>query len=154
MHTASLGNATEAAVLRAFVDRDLQVLVPFGGGHPVDLVVSLGPTIFLRVQCKTARRRKGCLPFNSRTTDHGKGRLPYDGLADVFGVYSPTTDRVYLVPVAEATTFCFSLRLEPTLNNQRLRVRWAADYEIDQWTTPALQALVRGEHPDRLSLAA
>ena len=154
MSTMSTGNATEAAVLKAFVDRGFQVFVPFGGGHAFDLVVLVGAAAFLRVQCKTARRRKGCLLFNSRTTDHGKGRLPYDGLADVFGVYSPTTGRVYLVPVSEATTFCCSMRLEPTLNNQRLHVRWAAEYEIDRWTTEALQALVRGQHPDRLSVAA
>jgi hypothetical protein len=154
MDTARIGNATEAAVLRAFVERDLHVLIPFGGGQPFDLAVVIGSTGLLRVQCKTARRRGGCLLFNSRTTDHGKGRLRYDGLADVFGVYSPQTGRVYLVPVVEATTFVTSLRTEPTRNNQRLHVKWAPDYEIDRWTDRALQAVGRGERPDRLTLAA
>ena len=130
------------------------MLLPFGGGHPFDLAVLLSPRTFLRVQCKTARRRKGCLMFNSRTTDHGKGRLRYDGLADVFGVFAPETDRVYLVPVSEATTFVFSMRIEATQNNQRLRVRWADNYEIRRWTDEGLHALVTEGQVDRLSLAA
>jgi hypothetical protein len=153
MNTAGLGNSTEAAVLGAFVERDLPVYLPFGGGHAVDLVVAIEP-ILLKVQCKTARRRKGCLLFNSRCTDHGKGRLPYDGLADIFGVFSPETRRVYLVPVSEATTFVTSLRTEQTLNNQRAHVKWAASYDVDEWTDEALQAVVRAGQPDRLSLLA
>jgi hypothetical protein len=99
METIAKGNAAEAAVLNEFVKRDFSVLVPFGGGSPFDLGVDLGMAI-LRVQCKSARRSKGCLIFNSCRTDHGRGRLPYAGLADVFGVYSPDTGLVYLVPVA------------------------------------------------------
>src|SRR4051812_20406564 len=82
MHPAIKGNGAEAAVLEGFVRRGFGVLLPFGGGHPYDLVVELPSGEFLRVQCKTAWRRKGCLLFNARTTDHGRGRLLYLGLAD------------------------------------------------------------------------
>jgi PD-(D/E)XK endonuclease len=87
VQTATKGNAAEAAVLNAFVERDFDVLVPFGEGQPYDLVVHPPINTFLRVQCKTARQRDGCLVFNSRTTDHGRGRLTYVGVADIFGVY-------------------------------------------------------------------
>jgi hypothetical protein len=139
MQSITKGNAAEAAVLNAFAERDLGVLVPFGDGQPYDLVVDLGRSMFLRVQCKTARPLDdGCLEFNSRTTDHGRGRLPYLGLADVFGVYFAPSKSVYLVPVREVLTFQVRLRLEPTRNNQRRRVRLASDYEIDRWTFEAL----------------
>src|SRR4051812_11073445 len=73
MISATRGNAAEAAVLAAFVQRDLHVLVPFGGGQAYDLVVDLaGP--LLRVQFKRAWRNQGCLSFNTHGTDHGNGR--------------------------------------------------------------------------------
>jgi hypothetical protein len=143
MQTATKGNAAEAAVLNAFVERDLDVLMPFGEGQPYDLVVHLPTNSFLRVQCKTARQRDGCLVFNSRTTDHGRGRLPYVGVADIFGVYFAPSQSVYLVPVLEVSSFVVRLRLEPTRNNQRCGIRLAADYEIDRWTVEALREVDR-----------
>jgi hypothetical protein len=142
VRTASKGNAAELAVLSAFVERDFDVLLPFGGGHPYDLAVHLSGQSFLRVQCKSARRRAGCLLFNSCTTDHGRGRMPYLGLADIFGVYFASARKVYLVPVRDATKFVMTLRLEPTRNNQRRGVRLASDFEIDRWSREALASLV------------
>jgi hypothetical protein len=141
MGTAETGNATEAAVLNAFVERGFDVLLPFGGGHAFDLVVHVDGR-FLRVQCKTARQRGGCLAFNSRTTDHGRGRLPYDGLADLFGVFAASTSGVYLVPVRAASTYISHLRTEAPLNGQRRGVRFAADYDIDRWSAAALVEVV------------
>jgi len=140
--TALKGNATEGAVLRAFVVRDFAVLLPFGEGHSYDLVVHLRGGYFLRIQCKTARRRNGCVVFNSRSTDHGRGEGNYLGLADVFGVYCPSADSVYLVPVDQVPTSVVFLRLEPTRNNQRSGIRYAADYEIDRWSVDALCEIV------------
>ena len=125
-------------MLNAFVERDFDVLVPFGEGQPYDLVVHLQANAFLRVQCKTARQHDGCLVFNSRTTDHGRGRLTYVGVADIFGVYFAPSQSVYLVPILEVSSFVVRLRLEPTRNNQRRGIRLAADYEIDRWTVEAL----------------
>jgi hypothetical protein len=143
MLTATKGTATEAAVMNAFVHRDLPVLVPFGDGHPYDLVVHLPTDAFLRVQCKTARPLGACAVFNSRTTDHGRGRLSYLGLADVFGVYFPPRRAVYLVPVHEVPNFIVSLRLKPARNNQRRGIRLARDYEIERWSTERLCELAR-----------
>jgi hypothetical protein len=67
----------------------------------------------------------------------------YLGRADVFAAYFAPTRSIYLVPVVEATSFAVRLRLLPTLNNQRRRVRLAADYEIERWTVEDLCALAR-----------
>lgn len=85
--------------------------------------------------------------FNARTTDHGRGRVPYLGLADVFGVYAPWSDSVYLVPVEEALTYVHTLRVEPTRNNQRRRIRFADAYRADRWDAARLAAtLGRGRN--------
>jgi hypothetical protein len=142
MPRATNGNATEAAVLSAFAERDFDVFVPFGGGHPFDLAVYLTDTRFLRVQCKTAWPNGGCLIFNARSTDHGHGRRSYRGLADLFGVYFPPTRSVYLVPIDAVAEHRGFLRLEPTRNNQQRGIRFAADFEIDRWTADSLREVV------------
>ena len=141
MGTLAKGNAAESAVLNAFVQAGFDVLVPFGEGQPYDLVVHLRGDVFLRVQCKNARRNRGCVVFNNRTTDHGRGPQPYLGLADIFGVYDPLDDAVYLVPVSKLPGFEGRLRVQPARNNQRLKMRYAVEYEIGRWTHQALIAV-------------
>ena len=146
MATIENGTSTEASVLAAFVHAGYCVLQPFGGTQSFDLAVHLGGCDFLRVQCKMAWQRGEILYFNSRSTDHGRGRLPYDGLAEIFGVACPAVghDRVFLVAVAEAGGYGVSLRLRPARNNQRIGVRMAADYEFRTWSrTRLVQTLAR-----------
>ena len=130
-------------MLSALVERGFDVLVPFGEGQPYDLVVHLPANLFLRVQCKTAREREGCVMFNGAMTDHGRGQLSYAGLADIFGVYFPPTSTVYLVPVSGITCHQVRLRLSPARNNQRRRIRLASEYELEGWTVEALCELAR-----------
>jgi hypothetical protein len=142
MKTATRGNAAEARILAELVVRGFDVLTPFGGGHPYDLVVDLGGTDFLRVQCKTAWLiPRGCLAFHCRSTDHGRGRRPYDGLADLFAVYLPPRDSIYLVPLDGVAAHRGRLRLEPTKNSQQRGVRFASEFEIDRWTREKLRSL-------------
>jgi hypothetical protein len=125
-------------VLAALVRRNLEVLVPFGDGHPYDLAVDLGD-MFLRVQCKRAWPYKGCMLFNCRSTDHGSGPRSYRGLADIFGIYFPPTDSVYLVPIDGVAAFEGRLRLVPARNNQKRKIRFATDFEVDRWTKADLR---------------
>lgn len=143
METAGKGNATESAVLHAFVSLGFEVVVPFGGGHPYDLAVHLGDGLFARIQCKTGRVVPGCIAFNSRSTDHGRGRLSYLGLADVFGVYFPPNRVIYVVPVSEALGYVGRLRLEAPRNNQKRGIRLAADYAINRRDLDEMRAMLR-----------
>jgi hypothetical protein len=129
-------------VLAALVGRGFRVLVPFGEGHPYDLAIHLGCRTLLRVQCKTAWPQKGCIVFNSRTTDHGRGRQSYAGRADIFGVYFPPTASVYLVPLDAVAGFAGRLRLMPTRNNQKRGIRFASEFEIDRWSLDSLRKTV------------
>jgi hypothetical protein len=148
------GNEGEAAVLSALIRQKFDVLIPFGEGQPYDLVIDVSGELFLRVQCKTAWPVGGCLAFNPHTTDHGRGPRSYVGRADIFGVYFPPRRSVYLVPIAAVGISEGRLRLEPTRNKQRRRVRLAVDYEVERWTVDALCELVRPTHPSHLRVEA
>jgi len=132
MDTIRRGNAAEAAVLNALIRAELFVFVPFGEGSPIDLLVYTGCDL-IKVQVKCARVRDDCVVFNSCGTDHGRGRMNYEGRADVFGVYSPELDRVFIVPVKGCPNFQARLRLAPTRNNQQRGVRYAGDHAVEDW---------------------
>jgi PD-(D/E)XK endonuclease len=132
-------------ILAVLVRQGFQVLVPFGEGQPYDLAIHLGGSAFLRIQCKTAWPVGGCMVFNCRTTDHGRGPQSYFGQADIFGVYFPRDRAVYLVPIDAVAESEGRLRLEPTRNNQRRGIRFAADFEIGHWSLESLRGLVVSE---------
>lgn len=71
------------------------------------------------------------------------------GLADIFGIYFPPSESVYLVPVAEVSGFSVQLRLKPALNKQRRRVRMAAEYSAARWTVDSLRNVSRTAPPNR-----
>ncbi len=50
---------------------------------------------------------------------------------DAIAAYSPDTGRCYLMPIADvAGRSVVHLRLEPTANNQRVAIKYAAHYEL------------------------
>jgi hypothetical protein len=155
VETILLGNATEAAVLNAFVGRGWQVWTPFGEGSAFDLLVGRGE-VLLRIQCKSGRRRKGCLVFNTHGTDHGRGATSYIGRADLFGVLLGDTGEVYLIPVSETARHEGRYRLEPTRNNQQKLIRFAEPYLFQNWDPAELIRRALAPAPDvtRLTDAA
>jgi hypothetical protein len=136
-HPKLVGDQAEAMVIARLVQAEKTVLLPFGENQRYDIVLDEGDR-FVRIQCKTGRLRNGAINFptcstsyhhpNNRGTIHY--RHTYSGQVDMFGVYCPETDGVYLVPVAGTPGFQASLRLAQSKNNQSKRVRWARDYEL------------------------
>ena len=120
-------------VLAAFLRVGLNVLVPWRSDLAYDLVVSGDDQRYFRVQCKSGRERGGALEFNSRSTDHGAGQRDCHGRADVFGVYCPTLDETFVVPVESAGRGLTSLRLRPALNSQVRRTRLAEEHTVERW---------------------
>ncbi len=88
MNTITRGNAAEAALLNALVSVDFGVYIPFGGGHPFDLIAVLPDDRLVRVQVKSGRLHNQSIEFNSASTDHGHGRQHYRDRADMFGVHA------------------------------------------------------------------
>jgi PD-(D/E)XK endonuclease len=84
-----------------------QCLIPWGHDHRYDIAIDDDGKL-VRIQCKTARyiEKSGCLQFNTAITYARVGGKPhirkgYKGEADYFGVYSPDTGKVYLVPIED-----------------------------------------------------
>ena len=85
------------------------------------------------MQCKTGRLRRGAIKFSTRSVrvnTRGAYTRGYEGEVEYFAVYCTETHGVYLMPIEEATVAAGSLRVDPPLNNQAKRIRWAADYEL------------------------
>lgn len=133
MSTIVQGNAAEAAVLQALTAAGFHVLVPFGGGLPFDLAAAVPGGDLLRIQVKAGRVRRGCVEFNSASTDHGRGQQDYRGRADVIAVYVPQLSQVFMLPVDDCPTSRGFLRIEAARNNQQRRVRRAEDYSFEGW---------------------
>jgi len=129
----TIGERSEGMVLAALLRAGKVVLQPFGDNQRYDLVIDEDGT-FVRVQCKTARwRREGeSFQFDSCSSQvhRGQGKRGYRGQADVFGVYFPVTDTVYLVPVDDVGTNLVVLRVAAPKNGQKKGVRMAADYRL------------------------
>ena len=106
-HPKEVGDASQAMILVRLVQAGMNVLVPFGENVRYDYVVEERDGTFTRVQCKTGRMRDGVVifPTCSVTYHHPNNRgmrayrHDYRKDADLFGVYCPETDAVYLVPV-------------------------------------------------------
>lgn len=131
-HPVDVGLRTEAHILSELVRRGYSVLVPFGVNQRYDVVLDQGGR-FLRAQCKTGRLRNGVVLFPARSIRSNMNKTlirDYIGDVEIFLVYCPETDRIYSVPVEDATTTTCTLRVDPTRNGQQRMVRWARDYEL------------------------
>ena len=136
-------------MLNAFVQADIDVLVPFGGGCPFDLAIVWPATdAVIRLQVKSGRLRNGCVEFNTHSTDHGRGPLDYHGRADMFAVQVPELTDIYVVPVIDCGRLIGILRLEEPRNNQRKGVRYAADYTLQTWLNTLWEGAPAGQLPD------
>lgn len=128
-----VGERSEGMILAALLKAGKVILLPFGDNQRYDLVIDEGGR-FVRVQCKTARLRKGALIFHtcSSQAHKGLGTNDYRGQVEMFGVYSPDRDEVYLVPVDEVGIGMGTLRVNPPKNGQMKGVRLAKDFLLGQ----------------------
>ena len=128
------GALAELKITTRAIELGIPVLRPVIEGLRYDLVFDMGPRL-LRVQCKWAARKQRILVVHtrgSRLTPDGYVRSTYSASeVDAIAAYSPDTDCCYLIPIAEAAgRFVIHLRLQPTANNQRIAIKYAAQYEF------------------------
>jgi hypothetical protein len=94
-------------------------------------------TGLFRLQCKTGRVIGNVINFQT-CSQTGNVRKHYRGDVDVFGVYCPARNEVYLVPIDGMPATNVYLRLEPTKSGQKRGVRWARDYLLASGISPRL----------------
>jgi hypothetical protein len=134
-HPKTVGERSQLAIMVALDRVGYPVFVPLGENTRYDLVIDEG-TRLARVQCKTGRLRGGAVRFKacSSYAHHPSPKIlkrDYVDEIDYFGVYCAETQGVYLIPIedVQARWEC-ALRVEPTRNGQKQRIRHAADYEV------------------------
>jgi len=131
MNTKAKGEISEAIILSKLISAGYPTSIPFGNNQRYDFVIEKDNS-FLRIQCKTATKRKGTLVFKACSTNGFTGKnKSYRGEADIFLVYSPSEEKVYWVPVNEVGKNCVTLRLkEPKNKAPKSTIRFAKDYEF------------------------
>jgi hypothetical protein len=134
-HPKDVGDRSTLAIILALHCAGYSVLLPWGENTRYDLAVEFERELRL-VQCKTGRLKHGAVYFRTASSyyHHPRPKMPakhYRGQIDLFAVYCPETTGVYLVPIADLDVDSrASLRVTPSRNNQRKRIRFAADYEV------------------------
>ena len=134
-HPKAIGDRTARATMQALQASGYAVSVPFGENVRYDLVIDDGEQL-ARVQCKTGRLREGAVRFATCSCygHHARpleARGDYLGQVDYFAVYCPETLGVYLIPIEDVRVRVqAALRVDPSRNGQRRKVRQASTYEI------------------------
>lgn len=130
--TNERGRITEAKVLARLVELGKYVLIPFANVGRYDLLIDNRDGTFTRVECKTGRFKNGCVVFETASKG-GYGYHPgknYKNDVDLFGVWSSKTDKVYLIPVNQASNNEMWLRVDAPKQNHPTKTKWAKDFEI------------------------
>jgi hypothetical protein len=130
MNTKAKGDVCEIKVAAALIEVGYSVSIPWGDNQRYDMLIDDGEQIY-KVQCKHARYRDGCVVFNTVSCGTGKysKQRSYEGQIDYFGVYSPDTKLVYLVPIEDATNSSMLLRVELPKKPMNT-INWAKDYIV------------------------
>jgi hypothetical protein len=134
MKTIHRGDLSEAMILAAFLRAGRVVLKPISNGERYDLVIDNRDGTFSRVQCKTGRLRNGGIIFPTCSTGNGKDgigrRRDYRGQADIFAIFCPDNNLIYLMPVDEVPLREACLRIDPPRKKGRPGRFMATDYQF------------------------
>jgi hypothetical protein len=123
------GDASEARIVSELIKAGWKVAVVWNQNCRYDLIGDCNSKLF-RIQCKTAWiERDSVLLYNARSTNKRTNSRYTPDEVDLFAVYSPDTDKVYIVPCNKASSG-LTLRLKATKNAQRNKIHWAKDYEL------------------------
>ncbi len=128
------GDLAELKVAADLVERGYRIAIPFGEDVDFDLILIRDERLE-RVQVKYAKSDGRVIPVKcySHSLTNGKVRQTKHYTAttiDWLAVYDPTSNRCFYIPAAELGKgrSILHLRLAPTQNNQRTKIRFADAY--------------------------
>jgi PD-(D/E)XK endonuclease len=119
--TSDKGNLSELKVITSYIEAGFAVSIPFGG-VPYDLIVDTRAAL-LKIQVKTRRLRNGWILFPTmRFSGHsGKGHRYNPGEIDLFAIYCPDNEQVYIMShhqsLTEGRIRCSDTELPKTENS-------------------------------------
>ena len=127
MHKKTQGSVAELAVAARLMREGWHVLVPYGENTRYDLVAEQNGR-FIRVQVKYVTPKDGTLRVNCCSSNNWS-RLQYTAdEIDAIAVYDPLSEKIYFVPVDKLRKGAMRLRLSPTKNRQKAKVRFADEF--------------------------
>ena len=134
MTSTMKGGIAEARITAEAVELGVVVLRPLVEGRRYDLVFDVGGQL-LRVQCKWASLKGDVVVIytgGNRQTPRGYVRSTYTAEeVDAIAAYCAATRACYLIPIAHvAGRHVTHLRLAAAANNQKVAIKYAADYEF------------------------
>jgi hypothetical protein len=132
--TNQKGALAESAIAKAACALGIEVYGPLFEDGRYDMIFALDRNL-IRVQCKWAPLYRDCVIIrccSTRRARLGCVRRPYTAEEiDAFAAYCEALDRCFFVPIeVVGSSPQISLRVSPTRNNQRLRVRNASDFDF------------------------
>ena len=127
MHTKTKGDIAELAVALRLVREGWKVLFPYGENSRYDLVAEKQGR-FVRIQVKYVTPKHGLLYVNCRSSNNWSTVHYTAEDIDIIAVYDPVSRSIYFVPTHDIRKSAMMLRLRPTKNNQKARVRYASDF--------------------------
>jgi hypothetical protein len=133
LSTDQKGAIAELAIAHAALELGVGVSKPLGDQR-YDLIFDLGHQ-FLRVHCKWACRHRDVVIIRChsarRSADGVLRRLYSSEEVDAFAAYCADVRRCYFLRFDQVPpSGTLQLRLARARNNQKLRVRWAEQYEF------------------------
>lgn len=128
MNTNSIGSVSELAVAKALMERGNIVSFVFGMSQPYDLVVDIDNKLY-KVEVKTGRLKKGKIQFRTCSVVRGK-TIWASKAADLYGIYCPELDKVYLLPIHLAGNTVGTLRVDPRGNGSKKGILMASDFVV------------------------
>ena len=131
MNSKMIGEKSEGMVLARFLQLEWVVLLPFGDNQRYDFVIDRGQG-FERIQIKTAKLKGSYIKFHTCSSQNhrGNGVKNYKGQCEFFAAYCPENNKIYFVKVEECGDTAISLRINPPINNQKSKIRFAENYEL------------------------
>ncbi len=127
MHKKTKGSIAELAVATRLLKEGWHVLLPYGENTRYDLIAEQNGR-FVRIQVKYTTPKMGVLPVNCCSSNNWSVLQYTPAEIDVIAVYNSHDERIYFVPVTQLPKGHMKLRLDPPKNNQRVKVRYAAQF--------------------------
>ena len=121
------GDIAELAVSKRLIEEDWKILFPYGENHRYDLVAEKNNK-FLRIQVKYSTPKNGVLEVNCRSSNNWSVLHYTSKDIDMIAVYNPKSEKVYFIPVSEINHSLIKLRIEPSKNNQKLKIHLAENF--------------------------
>lgn len=145
-NTKQIGDISEAKVISRFIELGITVSIPFGDNQRYDLIADMEGKL-LKIQIKTGRLKRGVIHFytyNFSGSGKRAKKMDYKNSCNLFAVYCPENDNIYVIPVKTCSANGAFLRINKPKNNQKKGINWAEKYEL----TSEFRGIITGNESD------